>query len=202
MKQGFNFLKPQVEPPSVWTKVYDWVIGTARVILIIAIIAVLGAMVVRIILDVQGNQLDEQVRNLESLMAVRTQEETKYRNLQSRINSYDSVWTNSNLNAPIIDKVIAILPKSATELTITLNEKSLIISGKASNSDIDVMEKALKIDPAFTQAKLSRLETATEDNVSYVKFSFQADVTAFEKKVFTTPVMITTTPTASMIPTN
>lgn len=186
----------------MWTKVYDWVIGTARVILIIAIIAVLGAMVVRIILDVQGNQLDEQVRNLESLMAVRTQEETKYRNLQSRINSYDSVWTNSNLNAPIIDKVIAILPKSATELTITLNEKSLIISGKASNSDIDVMEKALKIDPAFTQAKLSRLETATEDNVSYVKFSFQADVTAFEKKVFTTPVMITTTPTASMIPTN
>ncbi len=182
MKQGFNFLKPQVEPPSAWTKVYEWVVGTAKVILMVAIVAVIIAMIIRVVLDVQSNQLDEQTKNLESLMQVREKEELKYRELQKRIASYEAAWTSTNINSPVVELILSILPLSATELDVNLQESTLNIKGIAENSDIDLMEEALKTDKSFTQAQLSRLEVSGAEGETLVKFDFQAKITAFDKK--------------------
>lgn len=196
LKQGFNFLKPQVEPPSVWTKVYDWVVGTARIILIVAIIGVVIAMGIRVVLDVQGNELDEQISNLESLMTARLQEETKYRDLQARINAFEAVWTSTNEMSPIINEVNKILPESANQIIISVIDDKLTITGEALNSDIDKMESALKLDQAFTNTTLARLETSgdTTNKSNIVSFNFQATISKFVTKEFIVTVTPTTTP--------
>ena len=81
MKKGFNFLKPQIEPPSAWTSIYEWITKTAKAVLIVFEIAVILALVIRIFVDVQAKNIDEQIDTLETIMQSRSFEEQKYLNL-------------------------------------------------------------------------------------------------------------------------
>jgi Tfp pilus assembly protein PilN len=199
LKQGFNFLKPQVEPPSVWTKVYDWVVSTARVILIIAEIAVIIALGVRIVIDIQGKQLDEQIKNLQSLMDIRKDEETKYRTLQSHVQGFATAWTNTPSYAAILVAVNKELPLSATNIQVSINTNTVSISGYALSSELNVMEKDLKTSPLFTKSTLSRLEVASQTagniGVGFAKFSFDTTIVNLDMRVLPTPTAeVTDTP--------
>lgn len=175
MKKSFNLLKPQVEAPSVWTKVYDWVTGTAKVILVITIIVVFISLLIKIGLDVKENNLDKEITSLENLLHVRNVEEKKYRHLQTKVNSYEKIWNSTILFHPIIDETTKFLPKSAIELVMTIEEKGISLTGKALNNDIDEMENAIKSNKSFYESKLSRLETSPESGQNFVKFNFLAN---------------------------
>jgi Tfp pilus assembly protein PilN len=194
LKQGFNFLKPQVEPPSVWTKVYDWIVGTARVILILVEICVIVALGIRVVLDIQGKQLDSQINNLDGLMLARQNEETKYRDLQDRIASYETIWQISRSATPILDEINKNLPPSARNITITLEGYDIRINGEALNDEIDIMEMILKESPLFSQTKLSRLSTIQEGGKNLVKFDFQSKV-----KQYTTRQVLLVTPAPAAV---
>lgn len=188
MKQGFNFLKPQVEPPSVWTKVYDWVLGTARVILIFAEVAVIVALGIRIVVDVQAKQLDEQIANLDKIMESRQPEELKYRQLQSRILGFETAWTGTASYQEIMKEIDKELPNSATELKLSINGNLINISGQALSSELDVMESNLKTSPLLVETKLSKLETTNQDDGGIAKFTFDSKINNLAKRVLVTVI--------------
>jgi len=60
-EQGFNLLKPQKTPPTLWEKIYAWVLGTARIIVIIVEIIVVFSFGARIAVDTIASRLDKEV---------------------------------------------------------------------------------------------------------------------------------------------
>lgn|GEM_PF-2226853 len=172
MKQGFNFLKPQVEPPSPWSRIYDWVVGTARAILILFEIAVVIALGVRIVVDVQSKNIDEQITTLETIMSQRALEEQKYRDLQLKTGAYATIWTTGQIYSELFDLINEYIPPSAVLFNVNLEGDLIRIDGKASNADIKQMENGLKQSNLFKDTKLTILEVASDDPNFLSKFSF------------------------------
>lgn len=174
MKQGFNFLKPQVEPPSPWSRIYDWVVGTARAILILFEIAVVIALGVRIVVDVQSKNIDEQITTLETIMSQRALEEQKYRTLQTKTGAFATIWTTGQIYSELFDLINEYIPPSAVEFDVDLAGDMIRINGKASNADIKQMENGLKQSNLFKDTKLTILEVASDDPNFLSKFSFSS----------------------------
>jgi Tfp pilus assembly protein PilN len=197
LKQGFNFLKPQVEPPSVWSRVYEWVVGTARIILVVAEVGVILALFIRVVIDIQGKQLDDQIANLEAVMQVLQPDEFKYRNLQQRIESYETVWTNGKYYTPVMTLINSSIPKTALDIEIKLTGNILQISGRATNPEIKQMENDLKTSPYFIKTKLTSLDVSDTKLNAKLRFTFDTEVRKIDPKV-----LLSLSPTPTVIPTN
>jgi Tfp pilus assembly protein PilN len=189
-----------VEPPSVWGKLYDWVVNTARVILIIAEVGVILALGVRVVVDIQAKQLDEQITNLQAIMKVREPEETKYRILQNRTKGYVTAWTNTPLFTNVLKEINSKIPFSSTNIQVSVSQQRITISGNAEIGELDKMERDLKESAFFTKSTLSKLETTTITTAQpggYSKFTFDTTVVKPEMRVMPT---ITAAPTVTPTP--
>jgi hypothetical protein len=184
MKKGFNLLKQQAEPPSVWTKIYDWVVGSARIIIIGVEALVIIAFGIRIYVDFQAKELDKEVEVAERIMSNMGSNELKFRNIQLRTASYETIWTNSINYLPLLQHINDLLPSNAQieDLTIVITKDAITIEGKAPKTQENIIkeyENNLKTRSTFLEAvTLERLE----DNVDELKFTFRANLINLTKK--------------------
>ena len=154
MKQGFNLLKPQVEAPSIWTTLYNWVVGTARIVLIITETAVIAALFIRIVIDVQGKDLDEKISNYENIIQIRSEEETKYLKLQSRTADYRDSFNKNYKFSNQMNEFIKNIPLEFNDVVINFIDNKIVLTGKALNVDIKEMENYLKTSDLYTNSQL------------------------------------------------
>ena len=184
MKKGFNLLKTQAEPPSVWTKVYDWVIGTARIVIIVIEVIVLVAFVIRIFIDLQGKELDKKIEQGEAILNVLKTNEADFRLIQSKTSTYSTIWNSTPDYSEMIATINASLPinVSITNLTISINKDTLKITGvadKKKEADIVDLETNLKNNlPYHTNSVLDRLQDTTDQ----LTFSFRATIVNITNK--------------------
>ena len=184
MKKGFNLLKTQAEPPSVWTKVYDWVIGTARIVIIVIEVIVLVAFVIRIFIDLQGKELDKKIEQGEAILNVLKTNEADFRLIQSKTSTYSTIWNSTPDYSEMIATINASLPinVSITNLTISINKDTLTITGvadKKKEADIVDLETNLKNNlPYLTNSVLDRLQDTTDQ----LTFSFRATIVNITNK--------------------
>ena len=158
MKQGFNLLKPQVEAPSIWTTLYNWVVGTARIVLIITETAVIGALFIRIVIDVQGKDLDEKISNYESIIKVRSEEESKYLKLQSMTADYRDSYDKNYKFSGQMNEFIKNIPLEFNDVVINFVDNKIVLSGKALNIDIKEMENYLKTSDLYINSQLTSFD--------------------------------------------
>ena len=177
MKQGFNLLKPQQEAPSVWTTIYAWIVGTARVVLIITETAVIAALVIRIVIDVNGKNLDEKVASFESIINIRANEEKKYVDIQSKTKEYQTVIDKSISYSAILNTLNKNIPGSFSNVSISITGNKLIITGEAPNEAIQKMEKYLKNSTDFIGTKLTTLGIGEDKSPDKpAKFTFETQI--------------------------
>ena len=184
MKKGFNLLKAQAEPPSVWTKVYDWVVGTARIVIIVIEMVVLVAFGIRIYIDMQSKELDKKIVQNEAIMGVMRESETTFRKIQNKTSTYRSIWIGSPDYALLIANINKLLPLSTSirDFAINIDSQSITISGsapKAKEEDIKNLESALKNDTEFLKdVALEKLDNSPDE----LKFLFRAKLVVVDNK--------------------
>ena len=184
MKRGFNLLKAQAEPPSVWSKVYDWVLGTARIIIIVVEVVVLVAFVIRVIIDLQAKDLDNKITQSEAVLNVLRTNEAEFRTIQGKTSSYTKIWNGTPDYTDIIKSINASLPinTSIKDLNISVAKDSLSITGtadKAKEADIVNLETSVKNNlPNLTDSILQELKDSTDQ----LKFTFQAKIININNK--------------------
>lgn len=194
MKKGFNFLKPQVEAPSQWSAIYDWITGTAKAILIVFEVAVILALGIRIVVDVQGKNIDQQIETLETIMSQRSYEEEKYRLLQQKTLGFSTIWTRGQIYSEVYNQINEFLPQSSVKFDVSIIESKINISGKATNINIDTMEKGLKESPLFKDTKLTILEKSSSEANQLSTYSFTSTITNPRFRVLSDPNIVTVTP--------
>ena len=184
MKKGFNLLKPQAEPPSVWSKVYDWVLGSARIVIIVVEVIVLIAFGIRIIIDLQGKDLDQKIAQGEAVLNVLKDSELKFRQIQNKTSAYQSIWNNTKDYTALIENINSLLPvnTSIKDLLISIDQDVISISGIADKSreeDVRLLEENLKNNsPYLIDSALERLQ----DTPDQLKFLFRATLQNIQNK--------------------
>ena len=184
MKKGFNLLKEQVEPPSVWTKIYDWVLGTARIVIIIVEVIVLIAFGIRILIDLQAKELDSKIEQSDAVMNVLLTSETSFRQIQNKTAAYETLWNGTMNYSDVVNNINSLLPvnTSITNLTIAIDQENVTISGvadKTREEDVRLLEENLKNNsPYLTDSVLEKLQ----DTSDQLKFVFKAKLTNISTK--------------------
>lgn len=162
--QGFNLLKKQPAPPTVWEKVYSWALGTARTIIIIVELIVVGAFVTRIIIDTQGSRLDKEIEDQEHVIAGFEESMIRYRTIQSRTENYKSIWDSSNQYYPIFEEVNGMLNSSFADLRIIIDEDTVTLRGQGDISRISDLETKMKNSATFTNVETFEITTEDDSN--------------------------------------
>lgn len=191
MKNAFNLLKPQVEPPTVWSKLYDWITGTARIIVIFVELIVVAAFAIRVVIDVQAKNLDMQVSTAESTVGIFRQAEERYRFIQSKTKTFNDTYTQSPTFVKVIDEINANLPVGATEISVQISGNSVVISGSANDASLGAAENAYKSSNFFSNVELKRFETGKDSELSG-NFSFNLQIRDLKLRTFPTPTPIVT----------
>lgn len=173
---GFNLLKPQLEPPTVWTKIYDWIVGTARLIVIVVEIIVVVAFGIRLILDIQGNKLSEDIENSEATLRAFQSSEARYKQTQNKTRAFNISWVEAPVFTDIYVEVNSYIPDDAIELNVQITSSVITISGKASINEIGDMETSFKNSPTFIDSELVQLESSGGSSNQFAEFTLRTKI--------------------------
>jgi hypothetical protein len=156
----FNLLKPYKAPPTSWDKIYDWLLGRARIVMIVAEIVVALSFAGKVIVDVQAKNLDDQieVKDFELSQFANTIE-PKLRTLQQKALTYTKVWEGSSRYAEILKEINGYIPNAGADLNIRINGNQVTIRGDDSLGTLSLIESAIRNSSTFSSVSVSSLSS-------------------------------------------
>ena len=160
--QGFNLLKPQRTPATMWEKIYSWVLGTARIIVIIVEVIVVLSFGARVGVDTISSRLDKEVTKQQNTLGAFSESETRYRNIQSRTREYKNIWEHSSNYSTMLKELENYLGANFTNLTIGLSEDELTIRGEGDVTKISALEESMKSSPNLKNVEIYDLSAERE----------------------------------------
>jgi len=181
---GFNLLQPQEAPPTFWDKAYAWVVGTARVIIIVVEVIVFGAFVARFILDTQTKNLEEQIALQTVKLDALAEKEKYFREVQQKTVAQEDLWKTASNYAPILKEVDAYIPANSTDIDLQLKDDVMLIRGFTNFTTVSRMEASIKNSSTFTQTEVVEIQNeggGTEDSGN---FGLRAILTKFNGREF------------------
>ncbi len=167
-KKGFNLLKTQVEPQTIWTKIYKWTTTTARAIMVLVELIIVVAFGFRVVVDLQFKNFNKDIAVKEEIMSVLQESETRLRSTQDRIALYEQLWRNTPYISNVYLEVSKIIPLAVEELNIQIVNGEITIRGFASTETIATIESGFKNSSLFTQTELSNIESQGNSTDSFV----------------------------------
>ncbi len=184
-KIGFNLLISQIEPPTLWTKIYDWMVGSARIVMISIELVVIVAFGLRVFLDVESKNLDEEIANKENILRAFQSSEVRFRKIQDHVNAYAKSWEEANVHSSIYAEVNTYLPQNPVEMSVQIDTTTVVVSGTATGNEIAFLENAFKNSSTFRDAQLVKLDIEGTSGDSLGNFTIAATIRNPEKRVIT-----------------
>ncbi len=147
--RGFNLLKTQPTPPTVWEKFYAWVLGTARTVIIVVQIVVIGAFVTRIIVDTQAKRLEKDIERKEMIISGFKESEKRYRIIQDRTTHFSEIWKDASNYYPVVEEIDSLLFSNFADLRIGIEGDIVTLRGQGNIQNISDLETKLKASSSF-----------------------------------------------------
>lgn len=157
-KRNFNLLKPVAPPKTVWDKVYDWLLGRARIVILITEILIGIAFFAKVIQDTDA-------KNKEDLIARLTQElnfyadrlEPEFRVIEAKDISYETLWNNSNKYSEVLTEIYSYIANASSEINIRVDGREVTIFGTEDLSILQTLEANLKSSQTFSSVIIKSL---------------------------------------------
>jgi hypothetical protein len=181
-KIGFNLLISQIEPPTLWTKIYDWMVGSARIVMISIELVVIVAFGLRVFLDVESKNLDEEIANKENILRAFQSSEVRFRKIQDHVNAYAKSWEEASVHSSVYAEVNTYLPQNPVEMSVQIDTTTVVVSGTASGKEIAFLENAFKNSSTFRDAQLVKLDIEGTSGDSLGNFTIVAAIRNPEKR--------------------
>lgn len=143
-KRVFNLLKPAVELKSLWEKIYDWLIIQARVVITISLIAIVVALVAKVVLDNEAEQKLNRLDELQAELAGLELREREIRQVQSRVEDYQIIWNQASNYTEVLESIEEITEEFDDQISVQINRDTLNISGQEDLSELLLLESELK----------------------------------------------------------
>ena len=167
--KGFNMLRPQLTPPTAWDKLYKWMVGTARIIVIIVEFIVIIAFGTRVAVDTISKNLDKEIVKLNAELSAYSDSEFIIRNVQDKTNAYQSLWENSSNLSIYIDFINDLIINYPGIISLQISKTEINISGELPLININELETKLK-------------ENVESDNITNIRLFNSIEVNTVESE--------------------
>jgi hypothetical protein len=158
-KKGFNLLKTQVEPQTMWTKLYRWTTTTARGIMVLVELIIVIAFGVRVVVDLQFKNLNKDIASKEEIMSVLKESEGRLRSTQDRILLYEQLWNQTPYYSNVYLEISKIVPLTVQELNVQILNEEVTVKGFTDTQTIADIESGFKNSPLFIKTELLNIES-------------------------------------------
>lgn len=156
----FNLLKPYVPPASGWDRIYEWLLGKARIVMLIVELIVVATFVTKVVIDTQAKGLEDEIKVKDfELQRLAVSVEPAIRKLQNKTEMYKILWDKSSSYASVLSEVHSYIPNPGAELLVAINRDELTISGVDNFSSLAEIERAMKASTTFSLVSLTQLNT-------------------------------------------
>jgi hypothetical protein len=163
----FNFLKPAIPAPTGWDKVYDWLIGRARVVMIVAEVVVAFTFITKVIVDTQAKALEDEIRRKDiELAQFELSTEPVLRSLQNKARTYKKLWNSATQYGPLLSEINAYVLNPGSDLLITFNNTNILISGEENLDSLSQIEAAMKGSASLINPTITSLDAETVEGGS------------------------------------
>lgn len=166
-KKGFNLLKTQVEPQTMWTKLYRWTTTTARAIMVFVELTIVIAFGFRVVVDLQFKNLNKDIATKEEIMSVLQESEMRLRSTQDRIQLYEQLWNDTPYYSNIYLEISKIVPVNVKELSVQILNNEVTVKGFADAKSIEDIERGFKTSSLFTKTELLNIESQGTNSDSF-----------------------------------
>lgn len=157
-KKIFNLLKPISPPQTYWDKIYDWLIGKAKIIILITQFVIVLSFVTKVIVDTQAKSKDKRIETLEGeLQFYQTAQEPLFRRLHSQQIDYRLLWNKSSAYADVIQEVYAYISNPSAEISVKIEGQILTISGTDDLDYLRNLEGKLRSSDTFISVTFKEL---------------------------------------------
>lgn len=154
-KRVFNLLKPYQPPLTGWDKIYDWLIGKARVIMIVAEIIVAVTFVTKVIVDTQAAALEDEIERKDAeLQEFEVSTEPALRTMQNKVKSYKDLWNTAPAYSSVLAEADSFLINQGADFMISFNEGTFSVAGEDSDTNLGQIELQFKSSASFNEVKI------------------------------------------------
>ena len=160
----FNLLKPIVEPKSSWDKIYDWILGRARVVLLFVEIIMVVLFFTKVVVDNIGKNRIQQFENVQlELLSLEEKHESEFIKIQNKVLRYTELWDLSSNFYPIFTEIIDNLkiPKNTYFFNISSNGR-IQVNGYEDITYLRELEAVMKNSNTFTNVTVDTLTLEQE----------------------------------------
>ncbi len=186
---GFNLLRPQLSPPTSWDKIYQWMVGTARIIVLLVELVVIAAFGIRVVVDTIGKNLDKDIERKQVELEAYKSSELQYLEIQNKTDSYRTLWEqSSNLSEKMV-YVNELLESYYGLINVKIDQEELSITGELPLSFVRELENSLKLNTLgntegnqaiFNTVELIEVDSKSGNEGDIASFSILARFTQSE----------------------
>ncbi|MEI6462930.1 MAG: hypothetical protein WCO33_04690 [bacterium] len=165
-KRSFNLLFAQNRQLDSWDRLYVWLSGTCRIIIILALLIILLSFGYRFILERNLNDLKDSLDTVSFRLKSYEKRQSEIAQVQAEIVSYNTVWKQFSNFATNIDDVIALVPKNISDMSFSTSLVGIQLSGTGARSIIAQIENSYKNSPLYINVVLSNLSQSKKNSSS------------------------------------
>lgn len=160
----FNLLKPILPPKTAWDKVYDWILGRARIVVLATIILIALAFVAKVIVDTDAKNKDKAIGVLKiQLDFYGSKIEPDLRTFASKTDNYIKLWNGASGVSTAISEVYSYISDPAADVTVKVDADRISIVGTENLTLLKDLESKLRASPTFSSVTFSDLTLQKQD---------------------------------------
>ncbi len=158
-KKGFNLLKSQIEPQTMWTKVYQWTTTTARAIMVLVELVIVVGFGIRVVVDLQFKNLNKDIASREEVLLVLQDSERRLKEIQNKVSIYENLYLETDYYSDVYNEVSRIIPSTVQDLSTQISGNEVVVRGFADTESIARIEASFKTSQFFSKTELLNVET-------------------------------------------
>lgn len=135
-KSSINLLTGEIRPQGQWDRIYAWTSNTAKYIIIITEIVVLGAIAFRFVVDGRIAAMDKNIELQKQLLDARSSEEAQVRQLLTSMKSIQLMEDSKYSLSTSYEQIQALIPPSVDVQSISVDISACSISGQVNTYDV------------------------------------------------------------------
>lgn len=163
----FNLLSPYQSPPTTWDKIYDWLLGRARIVMLIAEFAVVISFVLKVAVDTEAKNLNEEIEtNNFELQQYAATIEPQIRLIQLRAQGYKNLWENSSAYSAILNEIYSYFPNLSANIVVRITGSEVTITGDGNLIDFSRVETQMKNSDTFSEVVVQNINSEGGEVVS------------------------------------
>ena len=174
-KTEINLLPKSGFSSTTSGRLLGWLLSTFRVIVIVTEILVMVAFLSRFWLDAQNSDLNEQLRQKQSLLQASLSFENDLLDIQKRIETYEEYTQYQNPHSNALRYIAQSLPPDVLLVNLELDKNSVSVQGLTPNErSIQQFLSNLQFDDRFTNIHINGLKT-DERQIELILFDIEAE---------------------------